>query len=80
MNFMNGKDGRPTIVLPESYGGNWYPAQLTFERKPYKCPVCSGKGLVPNGFYSCTGNTIISASTAPEQCKSCKGTGVVWSD
>lgn len=80
MNFMTGNDGKPTMVLPESYGGNWYPAQLTFERKPYRCPVCSGKGLVPNGFYSCTGNTIISTSTAPEQCKSCKGTGVVWSD
>mgnify|MGYP000558021607 FL=1 len=80
MNFMTGNDGKPTIVLPERYGGNRYPAQLTFERKPYRCPVCSGKGLVPNGFYSCTGNTIISTSTAPEQCKSCKGTGVVWSD
>ena len=50
MNFMTGNDGKPTIVLPESYGGNWHPAQLTFERKPYRCPVCSGKGLVPNGF------------------------------
>ena len=80
MNFMTGNDGKSTIVLPESYGGNWHPAQLTFERKPYRCPVCSGKGLVPNSFYSCIGNTIISTSTAPEQCKSCKGTGVVWSD
>lgn len=80
MNFMTGDDGRPTIVLPESYGGNCHPVRLTFKRKPYKCPVCSGKGLVPNGFYSCTGNTIISTSTTPEQCKSCKGTGVVWSD
>ena len=80
MNFVNGNDGRPIMVLPENYGGNWHPVQLTFGRKPYKCPVCSGKGFVPNGFYSCTGNSIISASTAPEQCKSCKGTGVVWSD
>ena len=80
MNFMTGNDGKPTIVLPESYGGNWHPAQLTFERKPYRCPVCSGTGLVPNGCYSCIGNTIISTSAAPEQCKSCKGTGVVWSD
>ena len=26
MNFMTGNDGKPTIVLPESYGGNWHPA------------------------------------------------------
>nr|DAG31325.1 MAG TPA: hypothetical protein [Caudoviricetes sp.] len=57
---------------------------LWFEKKktkqPYRCPVCLGKGIVPNGFYNCIGNTIISTSTIPEQCKSCNGKGVIWHD
>ena len=47
-------------------------------KTPHRCPVCYGKGLVPNGFY----NTVIkydsTMSTAPETCRSCNGTGIVW--
>lgn len=46
---------------------------------PYVCPVCSGKGLVPNGFYDTTTSYSLSTSTSPETCKSCRGTGIVWS-
>ncbi len=47
----------------------------------YRCPICGGTGLVPNGFYSQIGNYKhgLSASASPETCRSCKGTGVVWS-
>ena len=45
------------------------------ERKPHACPVCFGKGIVPNGFY--TGN-YSTTSTVPEQCKTCWGVGIVW--
>lgn len=84
MGFFGTKDGKvytpdslPEYQLPESYGGNWAPVVL--KKKPYKCPVCNGKGIVPNGFYSCVGDTIISTTTTiPEQCRSCKGTGVIW--
>lgn len=46
------------------------------------CPVCGGKGLVPNGFYnvglSNSGNyhqkTI---SATPETCRSCQGKGYI---
>lgn len=36
------------------------------------CPVCNGRGLVPNGFYD---TSYSSSSTAPEICRSCQGKG-----
>lgn len=41
------------------------------------CPVCGGTGHVANGFYSHTGNTWVSSTTAPEQCRSCSGKGYI---
>ena len=46
-------------------------------KRPHKCPVCGGKGIVPQGFYSTTGYTWGSTSTAPDQCRSCGGRGIV---
>lgn len=38
------------------------------------CPVCGGKGLVPNGFYLSVGtDSYRTNSTAPETCRSCGG-------
>lgn len=48
-------------------------------KTPHKCPVCSGNGLVPNGFYSQTSGQWSSTSTEPEQCRSCDGKGVIFS-
>jgi hypothetical protein len=45
---------------------------------PYRCPVCNGKGIVPNGFYNSTEDSWATTSIAPETCKSCWGTGIVW--
>ena len=45
---------------------------------PHRCPVCSGNGLVPNGFYMQTGGHWSTSSTTPETCRSCGGTGIVW--
>ena len=39
---------------------------------PYTCPVCRGRGTVPNGFYSQR------PGTADEACRTCEGTGVLW--
>ena len=50
-----------------------------FEYKPYKCPVCCGNGLVPNGFYNQTNGTWTTTYIAPEKCRSCDGLGVIWS-
>ena len=48
--------------------------------KPHICPVCKGNGLVPNGFYAQTGGVWSSTSTEPEKCRTCDGTGIVWSN
>lgn len=46
---------------------------------PHVCPVCSGNGLVPNGFYNQTSGNWSSSSMTPEKCRSCDGSGVIWS-
>lgn len=43
----------------------------------YLCPVCLGKGLVPNGFYNVGGITQYSSNCSPEICRSCKGKGYI---
>jgi DnaJ-class molecular chaperone len=54
----------------------FYPQPV--EKKPYTCPVCGGNGQVPHGFYTQTSGQWSSTSSTPEQCRTCKGTGVVW--
>ena len=44
---------------------------------PHMCPVCKGKGTVPVDFYN-HADTGTNNSTAPEKCKTCLGTGIVW--
>lgn len=42
------------------------------------CPVCGGKGLVPNGFYLAVGTSYYSTTnTSPETCRSCGGKGYI---
>lgn len=43
----------------------------------YLCPVCLGKGLVPNGFYNVGGITQYSSNCSPEICRSCNGKGYI---
>lgn len=38
------------------------------------CPVCGGRGTVPNGFYSLS---TIATSTMPERCRTCGGGTVI---
>ena len=45
------------------------------ELKPYCCPVCNGRQTVSHSFYNNWGAT---NSTAPEICKTCNGSGVIW--
>lgn len=52
-------------------------SQWTMRRQIYKCPVCGGRGFVQNGFYSSTGDTWVTSTTAPEQCRSCCGKGYI---
>lgn len=50
---------------------------FTTTREVRCCPVCGGNGMVSNGFYNHTGNTWVTSTTAPEQCRSCGGKGYV---
>lgn len=43
----------------------------------YLCPVCQGKGLVPNGFYNVGCGSYYSSNTSPETCRSCGGKGYI---
>ena len=45
---------------------------------PFRCPVCGGNGIVAGGFYGQTSGQWLSAGVYSEECRSCKGTGVVW--
>lgn len=46
---------------------------------PHGCPICLGRGFVPNGFYSTqTGYWSGSSTLANETCRTCMGTGIVW--
>ena len=41
------------------------------------CPVCYGRGFVPEGFYNSTGLTWVSNGTGTETCRSCSGKGYI---
>jgi len=43
-----------------------------------RCPVCTGKGIVSNGFYRSTNQQWNTTSASPQQCRSCLGYGIVW--
>ena len=42
------------------------------------CPVCVGKGIVPNNFYMGTSKNWSSSSATPETCRSCNGRGIIF--
>lgn len=44
-----------------------------------RCPVCNGKGIVSNGFYTTTNDYWSTTTTAPETCRSCGGKGYISS-
>lgn len=46
---------------------------------PYVCPVCSGKGMLPGNFYNVLQDSVTGNISAIELCRSCRGTGIVWS-
>ena len=59
--------------------------KLTLQNKeiesiPHRCPVCGGNGFVPNGFYIQIMGSWSTNSTTPETCRSCNGTGILWSN
>lgn len=51
----------------------------TLQKQPFRCPVCGGNGLVPDGFYdTTTGQWTAPTYVLSVNCRSCNGTGIVW--
>lgn len=48
--------------------------------RPFVCPICGGNGLVTNGFYNQTSGYWSTTCIIPETCRTCNGTGIVWSN
>jgi len=46
--------------------------------KPFVCPICRGRGIVPASFYS-TSDYNLYFYAAEVTCRTCGGTGIVWS-
>ena len=77
----DGEDWRDRVSITEGGNAIELPRFVPVNERqlvPYVCPVCFGKGIVCNGFYSSVGPTRGSTSTAPEPCRACGGTGIVW--
>ena len=45
--------------------------------RPFPCPICGGKGTVPEGFYQHDHRGSTSTISMPETCRSCMS-GIVW--
>jgi len=46
-----------------------------------KCPVCNGKGIVPNGFYFVPeGQSFVASGNILETCRACNGRGIILMD
>lgn len=48
-------------------------------KQPYRCPICDGRGQVPPGFYDILpGVSTGEVHLGIDQCRTCKGAGVIW--
>ena len=52
---------------------------LATPRRVQMCPVCTGRGWMPAGFYTVTPGILhfASGTTAGELCQTCNGQGVI---
>ena len=65
--------GSGTYTLPDEpmYYSYSTPVKLT----PHRCPVCEGRGSLPENFYT---RLTIGIGGADVTCKTCEGRGVLW--
>jgi len=86
--FITDGAGNPVNAEFQCYATNCGPQDYDFmlehaledkvKNSPYVCPICSGIGYVPYGFYSRSINTWSSTVSNFDTCRSCLGTGIVW--
>ena len=55
---------------------------ITYQTKPYTCPVCNGAGHVmrPPNVPGDVQTWDRSSSTGPFECRACSGKGIVWKE
>lgn len=51
-----------------------------YEKRPYVCPVCDGRGVVPFGFYLTLTGYWTTSTINTETCRTCGRTGIVWNN
>ncbi len=53
--------------------------RMANNRRAQRCPVCNGRGWMPNGFYTVPPgiNHFCDRNTGTETCRSCNGQGVI---
>ncbi len=44
---------------------------------PHKCPICGGRGFVPEWFYNLTTRSS-GTNASGEACRACGGRGIIW--
>jgi len=47
-----------------------------YQKRPFICPVCKGKGFVKSMFYE--DKRLVDPNNKKVPCRSCKGKGIVW--
>lgn len=64
----------PIPAFPGHYNPH-YPTQMypIPTQWPHKCPVCEGKGTVPEDFYDSP-----LMGTSDTECRTCHKAGIVW--
>ena len=65
------------IPVYNYYYEKTFPEFKKSEQTAHRCPVCNGTGQVVGNFYNVYNTSTTTISSC--QCRSCSGTGVVWS-
>jgi DnaJ-class molecular chaperone len=52
---------------------HWHWEKEFYRRSPHVCPICNGRGQVPERFYNEK-----SADNFRVACRTCHGSGVIW--
>lgn len=60
----------------------WAPSTFIWTQPPvpFRCPVCDGRGVLAYPPGTPAGQAFVSTSMGPWPCRSCAGTGIIWSN
>ena len=70
---------KPTLTvgdIPQFGAGQYFGVP---PKTAHRCPICNGRGTVPQGFYTGEAWGIMNAcNTVRPTCHTCGGRGIVW--